>query len=183
MENYKIISISDNEVFIQLKNGDFQSRLPYTGFVSLMQDECKELYEKCIKELGYEATPSMICEWFYKHNDDSKVYIPSEHTNIPEYYVCEQMQTLRDYLDHIGIEWDDVSDMSELWVCRTHFDYNGHHISVIHGFGTYGGFSYSNCDTKLLEMSLDYCEPIGDISWTRAINILQKEYGKWKGEK
>ena len=50
--------------------------------------------------------------------------------------VCDEMKKLRQMLDEKGIEWHDASDvMSEskewpMWICRTHFEYNGLKFSV-----------------------------------------------------
>lgn len=63
--------------------------------------------------------------------------------------VCKEMQKLRDWLDENKIPWEDVSEdfcrfnlnkiEHEMWICRTHFNIKGHKVSVINGYGTYGG--------------------------------------------
>lgn len=59
--------------------------------------------------------------------------------------ICEEMQILRDWLDKNNIEWEDASeDFDEdkeysFWMCRTWFRINGKRISVINGYGSYGG--------------------------------------------
>jgi len=63
--------------------------------------------------------------------------------------VCKEMQILRDWLDKNKIEWEDASeDTSEdfdedkkysFWMCRTWFRINGKRISVVNGYGSYGG--------------------------------------------
>lgn len=64
--------------------------------------------------------------------------------------VCEEMQKLRTWLDENKIPWEDVSEdicrfklnktEHEMWICRTHFNIKGHKVSVINGYGTYGGY-------------------------------------------
>ena len=62
--------------------------------------------------------------------------------------VCGQMQQLRKLLDKKNISWEDCSDdgkeISEVWICRTHFEYKGQKWSAVNGFGTYGGFNGAN---------------------------------------
>ncbi|MBQ1781879.1 MAG: hypothetical protein II003_03415 [Methanobrevibacter sp.] len=81
--------------------------------------------------------------------------------------VCEEMQQLRQMLDAKKIKWIDKSeDYSKpefkMWICRTHFDYDGHHYSVINGFGTYGGWHGFNAGVNesdnmgLLELAEGY---------------------------
>lgn len=76
--------------------------------------------------------------------------------------VCKEMQKLRDWLDENEICWEDVSEDFgkgipseidyELWICRTHFEVKGHEISVINGYGTYGGYGIFSKDNQgLLE--------------------------------
>lgn len=76
--------------------------------------------------------------------------------------VCKEMQILRDWLDKNKIEWKDASeDFSsnilgkidhEMWICRTHFKIKKHSISVINGYGTYGGYGIVSSDNQgLLE--------------------------------
>lgn len=76
--------------------------------------------------------------------------------------VCEEMQKLRTWLDENKISWEDVSeDFShnitdkfdfEMWICRTHFKIKKHTISVINGYGTYGGYGiFSEDNQGLLE--------------------------------
>lgn len=55
------------------------------------------------------------------------------------------MVNLRKILDEKGIIWHDKSEDFKtnyiMWICRTHFEYNGFFYSVINGFGTHGGWS------------------------------------------
>lgn len=59
--------------------------------------------------------------------------------------VCKEMQKLRDWLDENNIEWEDASEEFDedkeysFWMCRTWFKINRKRISVINGFGSYGG--------------------------------------------
>lgn len=49
-----------------------------------------------------------------------------------------------------NIPWHDASDVMPedkdwpMWICRTHFEYKGVKISVVNGFGTYGGWYGAN---------------------------------------
>ena len=96
--------------------------------------------------------------------------------------VCDEMKKLRQMLDEKNITWHDASDvMSEskewpMWICRTHIEYNGHKISVVNGFGTYGGWYGANPGTTenenmgLLEIMIDDIEPVG---WLKAEDIIK----------
>lgn len=75
--------------------------------------------------------------------------------------IVEEMQKLRDWLDEHDIEWVDKSedyghDKFSFWMCRTHFDINDKHVSVINGFGSFGGASFfdGHNNEGLLEMML-----------------------------
>ena len=93
--------------------------------------------------------------------------------------VCEEMQLLRNYLDVKKIPWRDDSEEFktstknfEMWICRTKFEYKSHHVSVINGFGTYGGWNGANgSDVNLgkLEMMIDENEPKG---WLTAEKVM-----------
>lgn len=81
-----------------------------------------------------------------------------------------------------NIPWHDASEtMSEdkewpMWICRTHIEYNGHKISVVNGFGTYGGWYGANPGTTenenmgLLEIMIEDNEPVG---WLKAEDIME----------
>lgn len=96
--------------------------------------------------------------------------------------VCEEMKKLRQTLDKKNIPWHDASEiMSEdkelpMWICRTHFEYKGLKISVVNGFGTYGGWYGANPGTTenenmgLLEIMIDDIEPVG---WLKAEDIIK----------
>lgn len=83
--------------------------------------------------------------------------------------MSNEMIKLREWLNKKQISWEDVSDVVDLELMgipfetyRTHFKYKGHEVSVIHGFGTYGGWSFIDQQDKgLLEMMIDREEPIG----------------------
>lgn len=84
--------------------------------------------------------------------------------------VCEEMKKLRQMLDEKNIPWHDASDVMSgskdwpMWICRTHFEYNGLKISVVNGFGTYGGWDGANSG-----MTEDN-EPVG---WLKAEDIMK----------
>lgn len=86
-----------------------------------------------------------------------------------DFYVCSEMEKLRKKLDEKNIEWQNCStyptEMIKYWICRTHFDYKGHNISVVHGYGSYGGIDFiRNSDEQLLEIMIDGKEPIGHLA-------------------
>lgn len=97
--------------------------------------------------------------------------------------VCEQMRQLRKLLDKKNITWEDCSDnfgkkISEVWICRTHFEYKGQKWSVANGFGTYGGFNGANFpawdeseNLGLLELYNGYDDPKG---WLTAEEVMKE---------
>ena len=94
--------------------------------------------------------------------------------------ICEEMQKLRNYLDEKNIEWrDDTKEYSEtVKIARTHFEYNDKFVSVINGFGTYGGWHGSNYPAMteeqnlgLLEVMIDGEEPVG---WLKAEDVMKE---------
>lgn len=77
----------------------------------------------------------------------------------------EEMKKLRALLDAENIEWEDKSDNSIYPICRTHFTYNGQRWSVIHGYGSYGGYSpITESDRGLLEAYDFSSDPIGYLT-------------------
>ena len=77
----------------------------------------------------------------------------------------EEMKKLRALLDAENIEWEDKSDYSIYPICRTHFSYSGQRWSVIHGYGTYGGYDpFTGTDRGLLEAWSFSGEPIGYLT-------------------
>ena len=96
--------------------------------------------------------------------------------------ICKEMQQLRELLDEKGIEWEDHSETYEgtaidMWICRTWFEYKGNKVSVINGFGTYGG--YDGLDSKAnlgrLEMMDGATEPIGFLMADDIFSILDEK--------
>lgn len=89
-----------------------------------------------------------------------------------------EMQKLRKLLDDAGIKWSDCSTEGELSIERTHFEYKDEYWSVIHGFGTYGGYSYWEEDRGLLEIwdGNEDEEPIGFLTAEEAFEIITE----WK---
>lgn len=63
-----------------------------------------------------------------------------------------------------------------MWICRTHFEFKGLKISVINGFGTYGGWFGVNPgmtedeNMGLLEIMIEDSEQVG---WLKAENIME----------
>lgn len=87
--------------------------------------------------------------------------------------MCEEMIKLRQYLDEHEINWLDHSDPPEytkIHIDRTNFLVGNHFVSVIHGFGTYGGVSLFGNDNKLLEMRIDRNDPKG---WLKADDVMK----------
>lgn len=92
------------------------------------------------------------------------------------FYVCEEMQKLRNGLTARGIEWKDASEKNPAyWICRTHYTHNKSKWSVVHGFGTYGGFSSFSEDSKLLECMAGMNEPVG---WLTAADVFEMMEGE-----
>lgn len=92
--------------------------------------------------------------------------------------MTKEMIKFRKLLDANGIEWHDASDPADdpLRIDRTHFEYNRFHYSVIHGYGTYGGYSFfRDKDEELLELmsnSVDGGNPVGWLTADEAIQII-----------
>lgn len=99
--------------------------------------------------------------------------------------VCEEMKKLRDWLDKNNIPWVDHSEdfgmtgKMSMFICRTHFNADNHKVSVINGFGTYGGFSDFECSNRgLLEVMSDLFndgEPVGYLTADELIEMLQEK--------
>ena len=86
--------------------------------------------------------------------------------------VCEEMKKLRKWLDENNIEWKDLStNMPFNNICRTHFTVNGYFFSVIHGYGSYGGWDSFYRDQGLLECMIGNHEPVG---WLTAEDIVEQ---------
>ena len=82
----------------------------------------------------------------------------------------QEMIKLRQMLDDMGVEWEDVSSLykfEEIFIYRTHFEHKGRHISVIIGLETYGG------DEGLLEMWDGNGEPEGYLTAEEVIERIK----------
>ena len=109
------------------------------------------------KKLGTILGPSEIC---------------------PPFYICDEMKKLREWLDKEGIKWEDATDKDYCfgWMARTHFTYKDNFVSVINGYGSYGGFSRFEPHNKdLLEMMIGENEPIGYLTADQVITNLEKQ--------
>lgn len=91
--------------------------------------------------------------------------------------MTKEMELFRKMLDDNGIEWHDASVMDAYPITRTHFNYRGHFWSVIHGYGTFGGYSYfRRRDDGLLELMSDAVnggEPIGYLTAKEAFDYVR----------
>lgn len=104
--------------------------------------------------------------------------------------ICEEMIKLRNWLDEEGVLWVDKSSITsqgyidlmakfeiepqyaDTTIHRTYIPFREHSISVINGYGTYGGFEpLENKNYGALEMMIDDNEPVG---WLSAENVIQK---------
>ena len=94
--------------------------------------------------------------------------------------MVEEMIKLRKVLDNSNIEWEDKSEKwkleqgGSLGIDRTHFNYKGQKISVINGFGTYGGYTFGNENKGLLELSMNGREPIGNLTAREVVDELKR---------
>lgn len=100
--------------------------------------------------------------------------------------MVEEMLKLRQLLDEKKIPWNDCSEvMSDIVkIDRTHFEYNGHQISAINGFGTYGGYNGANfpADNEeqnlgLIEVMVSGYEPVGWLTAEETLKyIIEEKY-------
>lgn len=112
--------------------------------------------------------------------------------------VCKEMQKLRKTLDIMGIEWIDRSEewqatdyfdllnIKNYGICRTHFDYNGKHYSVINGYGSFGGYDGFDKENKnLLEIMLPNNDVIGYLTAKEVLEIIEENKNEYvrMGEK
>ena len=97
--------------------------------------------------------------------------------------VCEEMKKLRKWLDDNNIEWIDYSDYSFMdqevlfisgEINRTRFTVGNNKWSVIHGFGTYGGYTNYYKDEGLLELRIGEDEPIGHLTAEQIIEKIKR---------
>ena len=98
----------------------------------------------------------------------------------------DEMTKFRLMLNKNGIKWIDNSSimveksLSKYNITRTVFAYNGYKWSVIHGYGTYGGYSFiTDSDENLLELMSDAVNEGEPVGWLTAEETF--EYVK-KGE-
>ena len=97
-----------------------------------------------------------------------------------------EMEKLRSLLDEAGIEWWDDSEMEnfagpDTYMERTKFEYRGHNWSVIHGFGSYGGYDRISRDKGLLELLSSAAgdgNPIGYLTARQAMKLVKGEGGE-----
>lgn len=91
--------------------------------------------------------------------------------------MTHEMKLFRQMLDAEHIEWHDASSqLFELPMDRTHFEYRGYQWSVIHGFGSYGGPSRLYDDKGLLELMSDAVnkgEPIGFLTAEQVMKYVE----------
>ena len=92
--------------------------------------------------------------------------------------MTKEMYELRKMLDAEGIDWHDASELGIRPIWRTHFEYRGYHWSVIHGYGTYGGFSSIDADRGLLEVMSDAINNGEPIGWLTAERVMQYVKGE-----
>lgn len=100
--------------------------------------------------------------------------------------MTEEMIKFRKLLDENGIKWEDASTKEkplldgfdfhiDFHIDRTHFTYKGNNWSVIHGFGTYGGYSNFERDKGLLELmsnAVNGGEPVGYLTADQAMRLV-----------
>lgn len=94
-----------------------------------------------------------------------------------EKYICEEMKRFREYLDHNNIEWVNVTyscEESEKYnLYRTQFLHKNKKVSVINGYGSYGGFSLlSGKNEGLLEVMIEGSNPVGWLTCDEAIELI-----------
>lgn len=97
--------------------------------------------------------------------------------------ICENMKKLRSYLDEKKIKWvDHSSDLDSLekdmFICRTWLWIGERKISVVNGFGTYGGIHLMYGDYPknhgLLEIMVDGMDDvIGNLTSDDVIKIIE----------
>lgn len=87
--------------------------------------------------------------------------------------MCEQMKLLRAGLDERKIPWQDQSEDGICPMERTKFEINGFSWSVIHGYGSYGGFFPGSRDAGLLEVMTSAYNGGDPVGWLMAGQVLQ----------
>lgn len=92
-----------------------------------------------------------------------------------KYPNCEEMIKLRQALDERGVKWYDGTDYGTISICRTHTRVNGKMWSIVHGYGTYGGFNvHTLTDAGLLEAwdMETYSSPVGFLTAAEVIKLM-----------
>ena len=112
--------------------------------------------------------------------------------------MCDEMKKLRELLSERDIPWEDKScicpsdfilesvsrgvpyNYADLPIYRTRFTVCGHRFSVIHGYGTYGGYdAFTGVDNGRLEVMSDLTnEPVGDVDADFVIKMVDNLLGK-----
>lgn len=90
--------------------------------------------------------------------------------------MTNEMRLFQKMLDKNNIEWEDNSEYGSFPITRTQFNYRGYRWSVIHGFGTYGGYSHFDQDKGLLELmseAIDDGYPIGYLTAKEAFELVK----------
>ena len=93
----------------------------------------------------------------------------------------EEMCRLREMLNKENIDWNDVSEGGNLPITRTHFWLKGNLWSVIHGYGTFGGWTFTSEDEGLLELMTDAIppgEPLGFLTAEQVMTFVMEELKK-----
>ena len=90
--------------------------------------------------------------------------------------MTEEMRKLRQMLDEREIEYTDASSEGFFPMTRTHFTYEGNFWSVIHGYGSHGGYSRFNDDEGLLELmtnAINGGDPVGHLTAEEVIEYME----------
>lgn len=97
----------------------------------------------------------------------------------PILFPSPEMERLRMLLDYNGLVWADKSDnkIPEMAIERTHLYFGGVLCSIIHGYGTYGGYNtFTGHDEGLLELMCEKVndgEPLGELTADDVIVIIE----------
>lgn len=93
--------------------------------------------------------------------------------------IVPEMKKLRNWLDEQKIDWiDDSDNLKDFFMCRTHFSYNNKCISVVNGYGSYGGipFGENSKNIGFLEFYDMETVPKGWLTCDDVIELLKKYY-------
>lgn len=95
--------------------------------------------------------------------------------------MTQEMIKLRELLDEKKIKWWDCSfsggDTPFVRIDRTHFKYRGFEWSVVHGFGSYGGWSYNRENEGLLELMSEAVNDGEPVGWLTAEQVIEYVLG------